>query len=232
MESQALGAVLTDRAGRRYVPAVSPRLRLLLVSIFAAVAVLGATGIYLLAVSTLEILGRQTLQNYFSLSMLLVHVLVGAAVVVPFLVFGIAHGSTARLRTNRRAIRTGTLLFLMGSAVCLTGVALIQLSGMPQLPDGSTGRWIMRILHIVTPAAAVVVYVRHRRAGPHIRWRWGIGWGVAVAGFTLAMLYLHSTDPRRWHAQGSPEGEKYFEPARSRTVDGNFIPASALMMDA
>jgi tetratricopeptide (TPR) repeat protein/NADH:ubiquinone oxidoreductase subunit 6 (subunit J) len=231
MELPTLGAVLTDRAGRRYVPAVSPRLRVLLVFIFAAVAVLGATGIYLLAISALEIAGRQTLQNFFSLSMLLIHVLIGAVVVVPFFVFGLLHWSTARLRTNRRAIRTGMLLFLTGSAVCLTGVALIQLSGMPQLPDGSTGRWIMRILHIVTPVAAVAIYVRHRKAGPHIRWRWGIGWGVAVGAFTLGMVYLHSTDPRRWHAQGSPEGEKYFEPARSRTVDGNFIPASALMMD-
>src|ERR1700722_20978869 len=187
MESQALRVVLTDRAGRRYEPAVSPRLRVLLVSIFAAVAVLGATGIYLVAVSTLEILSRQTLQNFFSLSMILVHVLVGAAVVIPFFVFGYLHWSTARHRTNRRAVRTGLMLFSMGSAVCVTGVALIQLSGMPQLPDGTLGRWIFRVLHIVTPVAAVVIYVRHRKAGPHIRWRWGISWGLVVGVFTLAM---------------------------------------------
>jgi tetratricopeptide (TPR) repeat protein len=227
----AAGAVLRDRAGRRYEPAVGPRLRILLMFVFAAVAVLGATGIYLVSISTLEIVGRRTLQNFFSLWMSLIHILVGAAVVIPFFIFGVTHWSTARHRTNKRAIRTGTLLFLTGGAVCVTGIALIQLSGMPQLPDGTFGRWIMRILHIVTPVAAVIVYVRHRRAGPHIRWRWGIAWGLVVGVFTIAMLRMHSTDPRRWHAQGSPEGEQYFEPAKSRTVDGNFIPASALMMD-
>jgi tetratricopeptide (TPR) repeat protein len=223
--------VLRDRAGRVYQPAVGPRLRLVLAVIFAAVAALGATGIYLLAISILEIIRRQTLQNFFSLSMILAHILVGVAVIPPFLFFGLAHGLKARRRLNRRAVRTGTLLFITGCAVCLTGALLIQLAGLPQLVDGSLSRWCVRILHIVTPVVAVALYVRHRRAGPHIRWRWGIGWSIAVGAFTLVLLMMHTHDPRRWQAQGSPEGEKYFEPARSRTVDGNFIPASALMMD-
>ena len=44
-------AMARDRKGRPYTPAVSPRLRVLLVFVFAAVAVLGATGIYLLAIT-------------------------------------------------------------------------------------------------------------------------------------------------------------------------------------
>jgi hypothetical protein len=220
-----------DRRGRPYQPAVGPRLRLVLALIFAAVAVLGATGIYLLAITTLELVRQETLQNFFSLSMFLVHVLVGVGLSVPYLIFGFLHWSAARHRLNRRAVRLGVLLFLTGVAVGLTGALLIQLSGMPQLADGTPARVVVRVLHVVTPAAAVAIYVLHRRAGPAIRWRWGIGWGVAVGGCTAICLLLHSHDPRRWHAQGSPEGERYFEPARSRTVDGNFIPASALMMD-
>jgi hypothetical protein len=202
-----------------------------LFGIFAGVAILGATGIYLFAISTLESLQGQVLQNFFSLSMVLVHVLVGVAVVIPFVVFGCIHLVTARRRTNRRAIRLGMLLFAIGGAVCVSGLALIQLSGLPQLRDGTLSRRLVWAVHVIAPVAAVVVYVLHRRAGPRIRWRWGLGWGVAVVAFTLAMLAMHSHDPRRWHAQGSPEGEQYFEPSRSRTVDGNFIPASALMMD-
>src|SRR5579864_910564 len=119
-----------DRQGRPYEPAVSPRLRVLLALIFAAVALLGATGFYLLSISILEIVKRpQTLQNFFSLSMILVHVLVGVAIIIPFLVFGFAHLSTARHRKNRRAVRLGFVLFITGIAVCLTGLALIQLSG-------------------------------------------------------------------------------------------------------
>ncbi|HYT88281.1 MAG TPA: hypothetical protein VEL76_06145 [Gemmataceae bacterium] len=224
-------ALPRDRRGRPYEPAVGPRLRLVLALIFAAVALLGATGIYLLAITILELLGQQTLQNFFSLSMFLVHVLVGVGLIVPFVVFGVVHWSSAHRRPNRRAVRLGVTLFLTSCAAGLTGVALIQLSGMPQLSEGTMARVLVRILHILTPVAAVVIYVLHRRAGPAIRWRWGIGWGVTVAGFTVVMLLMHSHDPRRWHAKGSPEGEKYFEPAKSRTVDGNFIPASALMMD-
>src|SRR6266849_5518192 len=182
-----------DRQGRPYEPAVSPRLRILLALIFAAVAVLGATGIYLLAISILEIVRKpQTFQNFFSLSMILVHVLVGVAIIIPFFVFGFAHFSTARYRPNRRAVRLGITLFITGIAVTLTGVALIQLSGLPQLPVDSLARWIVRVLHVVTPVAAVVIYVLHRRAGPDIRWKWGISWGLAVALFTVVMLRMHS----------------------------------------
>jgi len=221
-----------DRLGRPYEPAVSPRLRILLALIFAAVAVLGASGIYLLAISVLEIVKQpQTFQNFFSLSMILVHVLVGVAIIIPFLIFGFAHLSTARHRPNRRAVRLGISLFITGIAVCVTGLALIQLSGLPKLSDGTIARWIVRVLHVIVPVAAVVIYVLHRRAGPDIRWSWGIAWGGFVGLFTLYMLFMHSKDPRPWNRHGSYEGIVYFEPSKALTVDGKFITPSVLMMD-
>src|SRR5262249_14794658 len=221
-----------DRLGRPYEPAVSPRLRILLALIFAAVAILGATGIYLLSISVFQIVKQQSLENfYFPLWMILVHVLVGVAIIIPFLFFGFAHLSSARNRPNRRAVRLGILLFITGIAVCVTGLALIQLSGLPQLADGTIARWIVRVLHVIAPVAAVVIHVLDRRAGPDIRWSWGISWGIAVGVFTVFMLRMHSHDPRKWYAKGSPEGEKYFEPSRSRTPEGLLIPSSVLMMD-
>jgi tetratricopeptide (TPR) repeat protein len=89
----------------------------------------------------------------------------------------------------------------------------------------------MYYLHAIAPLAAVALYVLHRRAGPDIQWKWGYAWGGAVGAFVLVMVGMHSMDPRKWYAQGSPEGERYFEPAKTRTIDGNFIPAEALMMD-
>jgi tetratricopeptide (TPR) repeat protein len=85
--------------------------------------------------------------------------------------------------------------------------------------------------HGLLPVLAIVLYVQHRRAGPAVKWRLGFAWAGAVAVFVGAMLYMHSHDPRKWYAKGSPEGEKYFEPSRARTVDANFIPARALMND-
>lgn len=214
-----------------YVPALGPRLRLLLWLIFAAVALLGATGIYLAAIRVLEWSYDHLFQTQFSLWMFLVHLLVGVGLLLPFLLFGLTHLLTARKRPNRIAVRLGMLVFLTGLVVGLSGLALIQLEGLPQLPTGTPTRWLVYGLHVAAPVLAVVLYVLHRRAGPRIHWNWGIGWGLAVAAFTAIMLTLHSHDPRPWYAKGSPEGEKYFEPSKARTVDGNFIPAAALMMD-
>jgi hypothetical protein len=218
-----------DRLGRPYEPAVGPRLRIVLAFVFASVAVLGATGVYLLAIRVFEWVHKQTYQTQFSLGMILVHVILGVVLILPFLAFGITHLITARHRPNKRAVKLGISLFITAILVGLTGVALIQVGDI-KLPVGAT-RWIVWGLHVLTPAAAVIIYVQHRRAGPDIKWSWGISWGVGVAVFVAVMMVMHSHDPRKWNARGSPEGLEYFFPASSLTVDGNFIPASALMMD-
>jgi tetratricopeptide (TPR) repeat protein len=223
--------VLRDRRGRVYEPAVGPRLKVLLFAIFAGVALLGATGVYLLAIRALEWRQGQVLTNQFTLSMFIVHVVGGVALVLPFLAFGFIHLATARIRPNQLAVRLGILLFIAGIVVCVTGLALIQLAGMPQLATGTAGRIVVYWLHVVVPVLGVVLYVMHRRAGPRIQWKWGYAWGIAVVIFVAAMSAMHSQDPRRWYAQGSPDGEKYFEPSKARTLDGNFIAREALLMD-
>jgi hypothetical protein len=208
-----------------YVPALGPVLRGMLFIIFAGFALLGATGGYMLAVRLAD------LPTQFSLLMVFVHVLVGLVLIVPFLAFGMAHLITARNRPNRVAVRLGIFVFLFGIVVCVTGVLLVQLDGMPQLPTTGIAHGTVLWLHIVVPVLAVAVYVMHRRAGPAIKWKYGYVWGGAAFAFTALMLALHSLNPHDWLAIGSREGEKYFEPSRSRTVDGKFISAETLMMD-
>jgi tetratricopeptide (TPR) repeat protein len=222
---------LLDVRGRPYEPAIGPRLKILLFLVFAATAVLGVTGIYLLSIDLLERFTQNIYTNQFTLQMFVIHLLVGLAIIVPFLVFGFTHLVTARKRKNRLAVKLGIALFISGILVVLTGVALIQLSGLPQLPTGSIARWTMYILHAVVPVVAVVFYVLHRRAGPDIQWKYGYAWGGGVAVFVAAMIVLHMQDPRKWFAVGPREGEKYFEPSKARTAGGTFIPAEALMKD-
>ncbi len=214
------------------MPALGPVLRSLLFVIFAGFALLGATGAYLLAIRLTDYLQRRagTLQTQFSLWMTLVHVLAGLVLIVPFLIFGITHLVTARNRPNRVAVRLGVFVFLFGLVVCVTGVLLVRLEGL-QLAADTVAYWTVYLLHAVVPVLAVAVYVLHRRAGPAIKWKWGYGWGGAVALFTVVMIAMHSQNPSAWFAKGSPEGEKYFEPSRSRTVNGKFISAATLMMD-
>ena len=58
---------LLNVRGRLYEPAIGPRLKILLFIVFAATAVLGVTGIYLLAIDVLERLSQRTYTNQFTL---------------------------------------------------------------------------------------------------------------------------------------------------------------------
>jgi tetratricopeptide (TPR) repeat protein len=222
---------LVDARGRPYEPAVGPRLRILLAFIFACVAVLGATAVYLVAIRLMEWKTDKTYTNAWSMWIFMVHVVIGVVLVAPFLTFGFIHLASARHRTNRLAVRLGMTLFATAIVVGISGLALIQLAGMPQVPSGLV-RTVILTLHGVAPVIAVGLYVLHRRAGPDIQWRWGAAWGGAVAAFVLVMGGLHWVDPRPWYQKGPREGEKYYEPAKTRTAGGKFISEQALMMDS
>ncbi len=215
-----------------YVPAIGPKLKVLLALIFASVAVLGATGAYLSAITFLNwYRAPSTYTSPFTLWMFIGHVGIGVAAILPFFVFGMYHFLTARNRPNKIAVRLGLLMFGTGILVCLTGLALIQLEGAPQLPTGTVTRTIVYALHILLPLAAVWLYVLHRKAGPDINWRWGYSWAAGTACFVAATIVMHGMDPRAWYVTGPAEGAQYFHPSDSRTSNGKFISAEVLMAD-
>jgi tetratricopeptide (TPR) repeat protein len=216
-----------------YVPAIGPKLRVVLLLVFGLFAFLGATGIYLAAVTLLNY--TQSPVSYttpFALWVFLAHIVIGVLGTLPFVAFGGIHWLTARKRQNRVAVRLGIILFFAGLLVCLTGFALIQLESLPQLPTGSISRSVVYWLHIVLPVGAVWAYIAHRRAGPRIKWRLAKVWGLGVGVFTVGMVAMHAQDPQKWFREGPKEGAKYFEPAMTRTADGKFINADVMMMDA
>jgi tetratricopeptide (TPR) repeat protein len=215
-----------------YIPAIGPWLRVLLWTVFAGFAFLGATGVYLSAVRTLNFaLSPNNYTTPFALWVFFGHIALGVAGTLPYLAFGAYHWWTARNRKNRLAVKLGIVLFLIGLLVAVSGFALIQLDGMPQLPEGSVQRWVVYGLHIVLPVAAVFAYIWHRRAGPPIKWKLAWGWAAGVGGITAVMLVMHAQDPQKWGREGPKDGEQYFEPSMTRTADGKFINADVLMMD-
>ena len=215
-----------------YVPAIGPKLKVVLAAIFAFVAVLGATGAYLSAVTFLNwYKSPQTYTSPFTLWMFIGHVGIGVAAILPFLFFGAYHFITARTRPNKIAVRLGLIMFATGILVCASGLALIQLEGLPQLPTGTMTRMVVYVLHIVLPVGAVWLYVLHRRAGPDINWRWGYSWIGGTAAFVAATVALHGLDPRSWYVDGPKEGAEYFHPSDARTSNGKFISAEVLMAD-
>src|SRR5205814_2096800 len=224
-------------AKKKYVRAVGPRLRVLLLSIFGLVAVLAANSVYLVAITFLEWFKAgtdQTYQNWFYMVMFGAHLALGLLLVVPVVVFGLIHMKNAHDRPNRRAVKVGYLLFATSLVVLVTGLLLTRIDifqfknvGLKNPQARSIAYWA----HVITPILAVWLYLLHRLAGPRIKWQVGLRWAAAVGVIVVGMVLLHSAHPKR-NQIGSVEGEKYFEPSLARTATGNVIPARTLLLDA
>ena len=214
---------------KRYVPAVGPRLKKLLLVILALFALLSVNSVYLVSVTILERSQGQIYQNYFYQYMFLVHLVLGLAIVLPLVVFGVLHIRNAYNRTNRRAVRAGLALFTTSLILLATGIILTRLDFFevknPQVRGASY--WI----HVLSPLVVVWLFILHRLAGPRIKWKVGAAWAGVAGVFALVMVLLHSADPRQWNVAGPVSGERYFFPSLARTSTGNFIPARALMND-
>ncbi len=212
---------------KRVLP-VGPRLRKLLYVVFVLLSLLIANSAYLGAITFLGWVTGHSYVNPFYFLMILGHVALGLLVIIPFLVFAIAHMRNTAHRRNRKAVKVGYALFAISIVVLVTGMLLMRIIGV-NLRDG-IGRGIVYWLHIITPLLAIWMYVLHRLAGPRIKWKFGFSYlATVVVGVAIA-AGLHSLDPRTWGAVG-PDSPKYFEPSLARTVTGDFIPARTMMND-
>src|SRR5436309_2663411 len=101
---------MRDRRGRVYTPAVGPGLRPWLWTILVGFALLSANGVYLASVTALSWWRGSNQQTIFYLLMFALHLVLGLALVAPFLVFGLGHLATSWRRPNRGAVRYGLAL--------------------------------------------------------------------------------------------------------------------------
>lgn len=221
--------VMPMPTGKLYVRAVTPGLRKLLYVVFGLIALLGANSLYLIAITAMEAITKQTFENYFYQFMFLGHLVLGLLLIGPLVVFGTLHMLYAKDRRNRRAVKVGYVLFAVSIIVLVTGLLLMRISGLElkQPVARSTVYW----LHVITPVMAGWLYWLHRLTGPKIKWKIGLTYAVVVVASVVAMVALHSQDPRKWNVAGPKDGAKYFEPSFAKTATGKFIPAKTLMMD-
>ncbi len=213
-----------------YVPAVGPRLRVLLYVVLTLFSLLAMNGVYLVGVTLAEWISGETIQNYFYQYMFLAHLALGFLLVVPVVVFGVIHIRCARHRPNRLAVRVGYALFAASLVLVASGIVLTRIEGVLEVKN-PTVRSAAYWAHVLSPIAVAWLFILHRLAGPPIRWRVGALLAGATAIFALLMVLLHSQDPRQWNIEGPESSKEYFFPSLARTSDGNFIPAEALMRD-
>ena len=229
MTTGAGGGKRPDR--RRYRPAIGPRLKPLLWVVFGLFALLAVNSFYLSGVRVAEAATGQTYQNWFYISMFLLHLAVGGLFVVPVIWFGLAHMRNARNRPNRRAVKVGYALFGTAVVLLFSGIVLTRIEGVITVNDPAV-RGVAYWLHVLAPLVAAWLFVLHRLAGKRINWRIGARVAVAAAVLVGVALVLQFQDPRAWNVEGPDSGEEYFFPSLARTASGGFIPERALNNDA
>jgi tetratricopeptide (TPR) repeat protein len=216
-----------ETPARRYVEAVGPRLKKLLVVAFSLFSLLAINSVYLAGVTMLEWATGNTYQNWFYLNMFLVHLLLGLSIVVPVILFGILHMRNTYDRRNRRAVKVGYALFSTALVVIASGIVLTRVEGVIVINDPAV-RGAAYWAHVISPLAAGWLFVLHRLAGRRIHWEVGRRLAAVALGFGVVMVVWQAQDPRSWSVAGPASGEKYFFPSLARTATGDFIPERVL----
>ena len=206
-----------------YREVVTPQMRVLLVVVLAAFALLVVDSAYLSLISLLEWWDGEPRQGVSYQYAFLIHLVLGVLLIVPTLVYAGMHLRRAISRPNRLAVRLGVALLLVIVIVFVTGVLLTR--GIPgiELAD-STSRSVMVWLHIAAPLVAAWLFVLHRLAGAPIRWF--VGGSIAAVSLVVSFVGLLATAP----AETTAPPATYF-PSLAKTVEPTGIEPAALMRD-
>ena len=214
---------------------ISATLRLFLIAILLLFGFLAVSGYLLSGARLLGWLWAGPALGPRGLWLFVGHVTAGVLGLPPLGWFVIGHWNKARHHANRKAVQRGSWLVAAAAGILLSGLALLQIEGLPQLPAGGLGRTLMLLLHGLLPFVAVVTYIAHRRVGPAIRWN-AFRWYAAAAGLAAVVCLLPgglpTPRPAMPHTAGtSASPSSRFWPAATRTVNDQTIAAESLMND-
>lgn len=210
-------------------PAVGPRLKVVLFILFATLSVMGANSCYLLSVSILNWITKQSYENWFYHWMFLLHLVIGLILLIPFTVFISGHLAATYNRLNKRAIKAGYGLLSFCLLLLISGLLLMRVGNFDL--HNPLIRQVLYWMHVLSPVGCLWLYWLHRLAGPRIRWKYGLVYLMSVIFLVGSLLMVHHHDPRLWYQQGPQDSEKYFAPSLARTANGRFISAKVLDHD-
>ena len=222
---RSFARMMTDRHPPQPAPVVTPGMRKLLLGVLVLFALLVVNSAYLGTITWRQWLTGESLEDAVYLSMFFGHLLLGLAITVPVLVYGVMHLGRAIGRPNRLAVRLG--LVLLGCVVLLLATGFGLTRGIPgvELRDPvlrSVAYWA----HVSTPVLIVWLFVLHRLAGRRIRW--SAGFAIGAASLVAGILSLWLVEPPAADADAGVD----FLPALARTSTGDHIHPAELMRDA
>lgn len=152
----------------------------------------------------------------FFMVMLLLHLVLGLLIAVPFFVFAVTHARKMFATRNRRAKGAGIGIVLLAATVLGTGLVMTF--------DGATlENRLVWFSHVLAIPLALVAFILHRRAHTHqLAFRKLALWGGAVAAFLGGMAILHLTEkpPQRIVNRS---GDTQFFPSSAETADGGLL---------
>lgn len=207
------------------VPVLSRGLRRLLTLILVLFGLLALNSVYLVGISAGEALTGRSLETTGYLSMFLAHLGLGILIAVPALVFGLLHLRRAYRRPNRYAVRAGLGLYLVIVLLILSGLLLTRFEILEVNDQGT--RAVLYWIHVLTPLAAIWLFVLHRLAGPSLRWGRGLAWsaGTLAAGFGAIALHLGTLTPE-------PAWVHTHAPSLAQQPEGQTLSVARLDSDA
>lgn len=190
-----------------------PWQRRLYVAILTAVGLMAANSIYLIAFTKI---------SEFFMTMLLLHLVLGLLLVVPFVVFALSH-APRMLRTirNPRAKAAGVAVVCLAATCVATGVFMA-------LKGATLTNRPVYWLHVLAIPLALVAFILHRRAAVHqLHMRRLLVWGGAVAAFLLAMGVMHRLE-RPARRVANVNGDTQFFLSSAETWDGGLMDGRRL----
>jgi tetratricopeptide (TPR) repeat protein len=195
-----------------------------------ATAVTAATGIFPLVIYLAETVSGETYTNRFTLAVFAVHLLVGPPLIALFAAFSVQLVRRGRRKANSSKSGCAALYLASGATVAVSGLLLCQFDGLPRLATGTTERSTIYVLHVIAPFFAAAYFLL-QRPNHRFRWRCAGAWSAATVVLLLTAGAWQIHHPQRWLVAGADAGAQLFEPSKTRTVDGEWIPAAAFLDD-
>ncbi len=162
-----------------------------------------------------------TRDTTFFYVMLLLHLTLGIAIAVPFLVFAATHARRMIRMWNKRAKSAGLAIFTL-ALICIS-------SGLFMTFKGATlNNRAIWLAHVLSVPLAIAAFILHRRAHTHkLQFRRFFAWGGAVVVFLAAMGLVAKLEkpPKRIV---NVNGDTVFFPSYSETFDQGLLDGQKL----